>query len=64
MKTNKIREMSEDEIKTKIRDLKLALAKLKISKAKGELKNPYKIREERHEIARMLTVLAEKGRKQ
>jgi large subunit ribosomal protein L29 len=62
MKTDKIREFSPEEILAKIQELKAGLSKLRISKAKSELKNFGKIMETRHEIARMLTILKEKGK--
>jgi large subunit ribosomal protein L29 len=63
MKTDKIRELNPEEILAKVQELKAGLSKLRISKAKGELKNAGKLMETRHDIARLLTILKEKGNK-
>lgn len=62
MKTDKIRELNKEEILAKVRELEVGLGKLRISKAKGELKNFGKLMETRHDIARLLTILKEKGK--
>jgi len=61
MKPIKIREMREEEINAKLKELRAESMKLKLSRSKGELKNPIKQREVRHDIARLLTILKEKG---
>lgn len=62
MKTDKIRELNKEEILAKVRELEIGLGKLRISRAKGELKNFGKLMETRHDIARLLTILKEKGK--
>jgi large subunit ribosomal protein L29 len=61
MKVKKVREMKQDEIASKLKELRMEYSKLKLSRSKGELKNPTKLTETRHTIARILTVMREKG---
>jgi large subunit ribosomal protein L29 len=61
MKPAKIRELSREEIGAKLNDLRGEGIKLRLARAKGELKNPLKLRSVRREIARLLTISREKG---
>jgi len=63
MKTAELRELSNDELKKKLGDLRRELLTLRIKSANQQLKNPLKLREARHSVARVLTVLREKGEK-
>ena len=58
----KIRELDAKELEKTLEDPRLQHKDLRFQKAKGELKNPLKLREVRRDVARILTVLAEKGR--
>jgi large subunit ribosomal protein L29 len=60
MKPAKVREMGADELKTKEKELKEQLFKLRLQKSIGQLDNGIKLRETRREIARVKTVLREK----
>ena len=60
MKADKVREMSEADLKTKEKDLKEQLMKLRFQKAIGQLENALKLRETRRDIARVKTILKEK----
>jgi len=60
MKAKEIRNMTSEEILTKIGDLRDALFKLKMQKTIGQLDDLFKIRNTRHDIARCYTILAEK----
>ena len=55
----KIREMSEAERGEKLESLKKDLFFLRMQHATNQLDNPVKIRETKHDIARVKTVLAE-----
>ena len=63
MKTNEIRELGADELAAKIREVRKELADLKLKHASGgDVEKPGRMRLMRHEIARMLTIQAEKAK--
>jgi len=62
VKAGSIREMSVDEINTRIGELREELFNLRFRNGLKQLDNPLKIRESRREMARLLTVLNEKQR--
>jgi large subunit ribosomal protein L29 len=60
----KIRELSSEELKSKLAELRLDLAKDRAQVAVGGTPvNPGKVREVRRTIARILTALEERARK-
>jgi large subunit ribosomal protein L29 len=60
VKPEKIREMSETDLKTKEKELSEQLMKLRFQKAIGQLDSGWKVRETRRDIARVKTILKEK----
>ena len=60
MKVNEIRNLTTEEINTKIKETKEELFNLRFQQATGTLEKPSRIRELRHEVARMKTVLRER----
>ena len=65
MKTNEMRELGADELAAKIREARKELADLKLKHASGgEVEKPGRMRLMRREIARMLTIQAEKAAKE
>jgi large subunit ribosomal protein L29 len=60
MRPDKVREMSENELRTKERELQEQLFRLRFQKSLGQLDNGLKIRETRRDIARVKTVLRQK----
>jgi len=64
VKTTSMRDQSVDEIQTRIAELREELFNLRFRNSMKQLDNPLKIRESRREMARLLTVLSEKERKQ
>lgn len=60
MKSKEIRSMTVDEIESKLTELQDKLFKQKIQKTLGQSENPFKIRDTRRDIARLITILAEK----
>jgi len=60
VKADKVREMSDDELRTKERELQEQLFRLRFQKNLGQLDNALKIRETRRDIARVKTVLRQK----
>ncbi len=60
VKAKALREMSPDEIRTRLQELREELFTLRFRNAMKQLDNPLKIRAARREMARLLTVLREK----
>ena len=59
MKASEIRKMTPDQLNAKLVELKKDLFMLHMQHATNQLDNPVKIRETKHDIARVKTVLAE-----
>ncbi len=59
-KAKAMREMSADEIRSRVQELREELFNLRFRNSMKQLDNPLKIREGRREMARLLTVLREK----
>ncbi|HNS04942.1 MAG TPA: 50S ribosomal protein L29 [Candidatus Saccharicenans sp.] len=64
MRIREIRELSADDLRQRIVDLKDQLSRLRFQKAMGQLDNPMKIRNIRKDIARINTVLQEIQKKE
>ena len=65
IKLKDLRKMGDDDLTGKLSELKADLGKLKVEVAKGTLrKQSGKIRYRRRDIARVLTILRERGKKQ
>ena len=61
LKSSEIRDLSVEEMKAKIRELRAELARTRATAAAGgSLENPARIRELRRTIARILTIMKEK----
>ena len=60
MKISEIRELSNEEINAKLKESKEELFNLRFQQATGNLEKPSRIRELRHAVARMKTVLKER----
>ncbi|CDE94058.1 MULTISPECIES: 50S ribosomal protein L29 [Acidaminococcus] len=60
MKTNEIREMSVEELESKLAGLKDELFNLRFQMATGQLDNPMKIREVKKSIAQIKTIQRER----
>jgi len=59
--TEELRQKSTDELKKMVVELKEKLLKLRFKNAFGQLENPMEIRKTRRQIARILTILRERG---
>ncbi|MEG1987551.1 MAG: 50S ribosomal protein L29 [Oscillibacter sp.] len=59
MKASEIRSMSAEQLNEKLTGLKKDLFSLRMQHATNQLDNPVKIREIKHDIARVKTVLRE-----
>ena len=60
VKPSSMRDLSVDEINTRVGELREELFNLRFRNSMKQLDNPVKIRESRREVARLLTVLSEK----
>ena len=60
MKASELRELSVEELQTKLTELKEELFNLRFQHAIHQLDNPQKIVETKRNIAKILTVLTEK----
>lgn len=60
MKVKEIRELTTEEINTKLVEAKQELFNLRFQQATGNLEKPSRIRDLRHTVARMKTVLKER----
>ena len=61
MKVKEIRELSTEQLETKLSELKRELFNLRFQHAINQLDNPHKITEVKRDIARVMTVLHEKN---
>jgi large subunit ribosomal protein L29 len=55
-----LRDLPEDELRTRLESAKEELFNLRFQLATGQLDNPMRIKEVRHDIARIMTVLTER----
>ena len=60
MKDNDIRKLTTEEIIAKVKENKEELFNLRFQQATGNLEKPSRIRDLRHEVARLKTVLRER----
>ena len=59
---HKVREMSAEEVRLKISDLREEMFNLRFRNSMRQLDNPLKIRASRREMARLMTILSQKQR--
>lgn len=60
MKAYELRELSDDELKAKLRALKEELFTLRMEKAMAKLAQPHRFKEIKKDIARIKTILRER----
>lgn len=60
MAAKELRELSEEELQQKKKELHEEVFHLKLKRATGRLENPMKLRETRRDLARVETVLRER----
>ncbi len=60
MKVKEIRELSNEDILAKIKESKEELFNLRFQQSTGNLEKPSRIRDLRHQVARLKTVLRER----
>ncbi|MGM0689255.1 MAG: 50S ribosomal protein L29 [Bacillota bacterium] len=61
MKVAEVRELNEQELEEKVKELKEELFNLRFQEATGQLENVMRIKEVRRSIARVKTVLRERA---
>ena len=61
MKASELREMSVEQLNAKLGELKEELFNLRFQLAINQLDNPHKIKDVKHDIARVMTVIREKN---
>ena len=64
MKARELRELSKEELLARLNELKEELFNLRVDKAMGRLGQPHRFKLVRREIARVLTILKEKEKKE
>lgn len=64
LKVATLREMSIEELKLKFSEMKELLFRYRFQSSLGQLENPVIMRTTKHDIARVLTVIHEKERKE
>ena len=64
MKVKEIRELTTEQIVAKIKENKEELFNLRFQQATGNLEKPSRIRDLRHDVARLKTVLRERELKE
>ncbi len=62
LKASKLRELSDDELDVRLKDTRKELFNLRFQHATGQLDNPQNLNATRREIARLLTMQAERDR--
>ena len=60
MKVEEIRELTADDLKTKVKELDDQLFRLRIQKSMGQLETPVKLRLVRRDLSKIKTVLRER----
>lgn len=63
MKIKEVRELSNDELVTKKRDLRHEAFHLRLQQASGQLERPSRLHEIRRDVARIETILTDRRRK-
>ena len=61
MKASELRQMSVEQLNAKLAELKEELFNLRFQLEVQQLENPHKIKDVKHDIARVMTVLREKN---
>ena len=61
MKASELRQMSVEQLNAKLGELKEELFNLRFHLEVQQLENPHKIKDVKHDIARVMTVLREKN---
>lgn len=60
MKTDELRQLSDEELRARAAELKDELFRMRLQKASGQLEKTHLFKQHRREIARCLTILTER----
>jgi len=63
MKAAEIRNLTDEEVQSKLRDAQQELFNLRVQQSSGQLEKPTRIREVRKDIARVQTIISERAAK-
>lgn len=63
MKPADLRQLTPDELEARVRELRDSLFNVKVKHATGQLENTATLRETRRDLARALTIRAERSRR-
>ncbi len=63
MKASEIRELSQEERLQKVDELKQQLFNLRFQHETGQLENPQKLKQMKHDMARMKTIINQEAKK-
>ena len=61
MKPKEMRDLTGEELRQKMSETREELFKLRLQKSVGEIEQPMRIRTLRRDVARMLTIMKERG---
>jgi large subunit ribosomal protein L29 len=61
MKLKELKELTDAELKQRLADAKVELFNLRIQRATGQIERPLRIRLLRREVARVLTLMKQRG---
>ena len=61
MKASELRQMSVEQLNAKLAELKEELFNLRFQLEVQQLENPHKIKDVKHDIARVMTIIREKN---
>jgi len=61
MKLKELKELADAELKQRLADSKIELFNLKIQRSTGQIERPLRIRVLRREVARVLTLMKQRG---
>jgi len=64
MRAEKLRELGNDELRQKQTELTEASFHLRLRRGTGQLANPMKVSETKRDLARVLTILGERARRE
>lgn len=62
MKIKELRELTNEEVGGKRRELKQDALNMRVQQASGQLENPSRLKQARRDVARMETILSERSR--
>jgi large subunit ribosomal protein L29 len=62
VKASELRELTVDELEDKVRDLSDQIFRMRLQKSLGQLEAAHKVQATRRDLARVKTILRQKGR--